>query len=287
MSFVRADSGAASVAAGDQPVEDPEASSGLEGNSRSLGDAITSVIVGAADSFIRRHTAVLRPICPTRRRARCQKRRTGQGRDLAGGRVSTAASNIAQILARNSSRNLARPIRRRPGVCRNDGAMPSPVSAGHDRASDDGDRSGAASGVARGADRLRQNGNCRGLYFELVQRGSRVLFLAHRRELITQASRKLHEAGCDHGVWLPGYPLRPAEPVQVASIATLHARAIRSGSIELPRADLVIVDEAHHSRARTYQRLIASYPGRRSAWRHGHARSRRWARPWQLLRRAD
>lgn len=58
MSFVRADSGAASVAAGDQPVEDPEASSGLEGNWRSLGDAITSVIVGAADSFIRRHTAV-------------------------------------------------------------------------------------------------------------------------------------------------------------------------------------------------------------------------------------
>ena len=96
---------------------------------------------------------------------------------------------------------------------------------------------------------------------ETIQRGSRVLFLAHRRELITQASRKLHEAGCDHGIWLPGYPLRPAEPVQVASIATLHARAIRSGSVELPRADLVIVDEAHHSRARTYQRLIAAYPG--------------------------
>src|SRR5947207_58488 len=54
-----------------------------------------------------------------------------------------------------------------------------------------------------------------------VARRERVLFLAHRRELINQASRKLHAAGIDHGILLPGYPMRPGELVQVASIPTL------------------------------------------------------------------
>jgi len=95
---------------------------------------------------------------------------------------------------------------------------------------------------------------------DAVVRGLRVLFLAHRRELIGQASRKLHAAGIDHGILLPGYAPRPGEPVQVASIATLHARAIRTSSIDLPPADLVIVDEAHHARARTYRRILEAYP---------------------------
>lgn len=88
----------------------------------------------------------------------------------------------------------------------------------------------------------------------------RILFLAHRRELILQTSRKLHEFGIDHGILLPGYPARLYEPVQVASIATLHARAVRSNRIQMPAADLVIVDEAHHVRARSYMRILAAYP---------------------------
>ena len=41
-----------------------------------------------------------------------------------------------------------------------------------------------------------------------VDDGRRVLFLAHRRELITQASAKLYAAGVDHGILLPGFPPR-------------------------------------------------------------------------------
>src|SRR5262249_31299932 len=93
-----------------------------------------------------------------------------------------------------------------------------------------------------------------------LAQGKRVLFLAHRRELIGQASRKLHAIGVDHGVVLPGYPMRLGELVQVASIASMHARAIRSKTIELPDADVVIVDEAPHCRARTYRRPRAAYP---------------------------
>jgi superfamily II DNA or RNA helicase len=90
--------------------------------------------------------------------------------------------------------------------------------------------------------------------------GRRVLFLAHRREIIQQTSAKLHEAGLDHGVIQAGFPTRPGEAIQVASIQTLHARAIRGSAMELPAADLVIIDEAHHCRAETYQKIIARYP---------------------------
>lgn len=88
----------------------------------------------------------------------------------------------------------------------------------------------------------------------------RILFLAHRRELIQQTSRKLYDLGIDHGVLLPGHRPRPAEPVQVASIATLHARAIRAKNMNLPDADLVIIDEAHHARANIYAKIIEAYP---------------------------
>jgi len=40
----------------------------------------------------------------------------------------------------------------------------------------------------------------------------------------------------------------------------LHARAMRTRAIDLPPADLLFIDECHHARARTYERLIASYP---------------------------
>ena len=90
--------------------------------------------------------------------------------------------------------------------------------------------------------------------------GGRVLFIAHRRELITQASAKLYPAGIDHGIIQAGYPTRPSARVQVASVQTLHARAVRSSTIDLPPADLVLVDEAHHVRAKTYRQILDAYP---------------------------
>lgn len=90
--------------------------------------------------------------------------------------------------------------------------------------------------------------------------GGSVLVLAHRRELITQSAAKLHKAGIDHGVILAGMPTRPGERVQVASVATLHARAVRGSALDMPRATMVIVDEAHHVRARTYRQILEAYP---------------------------
>ena len=91
-------------------------------------------------------------------------------------------------------------------------------------------------------------------------RGDRVLFLVHRRELTKQSSLKLFRFGIDHGIVQAGFPERPSERVQVASIPTLYLRAIASRSRAMPPAYLVIVDEAHHARARTWNRIIDCYP---------------------------
>jgi len=90
-----------------------------------------------------------------------------------------------------------------------------------------------------------------------VRKGKRVLFLAHRRELIGQCYQKLIDSGLAHdqvGVILAGDPRRrPQAPVQVASVQTLVGRA-------KPPADVVFVDEAHHTTATSYATILAAYP---------------------------
>jgi DNA repair protein RadD len=95
-----------------------------------------------------------------------------------------------------------------------------------------------------------------------IARHQTVLVLAHRREIIGQTSRKLYAHGIRHGIIQSGLEklLRPFEAVQIASIQTLHARAIRSETMRLPPADLLIIDESHHCSANTYFRIIESYP---------------------------
>jgi superfamily II DNA or RNA helicase len=90
----------------------------------------------------------------------------------------------------------------------------------------------------------------------------RVLVISHRREIVHQTSDKLTAAGVPHGVIQAGdeKKLRPLASVQVASIQTLHARAIRSSTMLMPLADLLIIDEAHHACAATYRKILKAYP---------------------------
>jgi len=89
-----------------------------------------------------------------------------------------------------------------------------------------------------------------------------VLFLAHRREIIDQTSRKLQAYGVRHGIIMAGADdsLRPMACVQVASVATLWSRGMRSDAMPMPAADLIIVDECHHAPANTYTKIIEHYP---------------------------
>lgn len=88
---------------------------------------------------------------------------------------------------------------------------------------------------------------------------NRVLFLAPRRELIYQAADRLDDHQIDCGIIMAGERRSPYEPVQVASFDTLHARGMRNESMIMPDADLVIVDEAHLSIAKTRLNIINHY----------------------------
>ena len=93
-----------------------------------------------------------------------------------------------------------------------------------------------------------------------VRRYRPVLVLAHRLEIITQTSVKLHARGIAHGIIKAGFEPRPMERVQLASVQTLWVRAMRSEAMRLPLADLVIIDEAHHATANTWRKIIEAYP---------------------------
>lgn len=82
----------------------------------------------------------------------------------------------------------------------------------------------------------------------------RTLWIAHRRELISQAAQRLTACGLRCGVIAAGYPEQRSAPVQVGSIQTLVRR-------QLPPADLVVVDECHHARAGQYRKVLDEYPG--------------------------
>jgi superfamily II DNA or RNA helicase len=90
-----------------------------------------------------------------------------------------------------------------------------------------------------------------------IERGERVVFLAHRRELILQAYRRLLDLGLTSdqvGVIMGNDPRRrPGAHVQVASVDTLRRRA-------RPAADVVFYDEAHRSLSATQRALAAGWP---------------------------
>lgn len=88
----------------------------------------------------------------------------------------------------------------------------------------------------------------------MAQRGRRVTILVHRRELIAQASRKLTQAGVDHGIIAAGTPATFA-PIQVASVQTLIRRLE-----DAPAPDLLIIDEAHHAAAGSWNRILEHWP---------------------------
>jgi DNA repair protein RadD len=89
-------------------------------------------------------------------------------------------------------------------------------------------------------------------------KGNNALFLAPRRELVYQTSEKLAAFGVEHGVMMAGEPSTMFPGVQVGCIPTMHRRCIQ-GNKPLPRADLVLVDEAHLSIARTTREIIDRY----------------------------
>ncbi|KAK9823347.1 hypothetical protein WJX72_002094 [[Myrmecia] bisecta] len=80
-----------------------------------------------------------------------------------------------------------------------------------------------------------------------------ILIIAHRRELIFQARSHLARWGIQPGIIMAKQKADTSANVQVASIQTLVRRKLQRAP------DLIIIDEAHHSRAKTYAQVIERY----------------------------
>jgi DNA repair protein RadD len=98
-----------------------------------------------------------------------------------------------------------------------------------------------------------------------VERKRRIVFLAHRRELIDQSVEKLSRFGVSAGVIMADDDRADAlADVQVASIQTLARRVGPSERIphlhRVPPADVVIVDECHHAASDSYRKVLAAWP---------------------------
>ena len=90
----------------------------------------------------------------------------------------------------------------------------------------------------------------------VARRGVTTVWLAHRRELVTQAADRLRQRFGDLnvGIVMPGHPPSPYARVQVSAIQTLIARDVK------PPAGLVVFDECHHALAKSYKAIIDGYP---------------------------
>ena len=92
-----------------------------------------------------------------------------------------------------------------------------------------------------------------------LARGNRVLWLAHRRELVEQAAADLRRSGATGlGFIQAGHPADSTQPIQVASIQTMLARS-RGCAALMPCATVVVLDEAHHYVADEWQAIAGHY----------------------------
>lgn len=76
-----------------------------------------------------------------------------------------------------------------------------------------------------------------------TDKGNRVLFLIHRKEVLDQAVQAFHEQGVNPSMLTAG----------MVQTLTRHVDQIQP-------PQLILVDEAHHSNARSYQRILKAFP---------------------------
>ncbi|MYB36790.1 MAG: DEAD/DEAH box helicase [Gammaproteobacteria bacterium] len=93
----------------------------------------------------------------------------------------------------------------------------------------------------------------------VTDRGNQALFLVHRRELVTQTIDTIQDMipGLSIGVEARGWPAMPWAPLQIGMVQTM----VRRESTLRPR--IIIVDEAHHVRTKSWETILGRYP---DAW---------------------
>lgn len=104
-----------------------------------------------------------------------------------------------------------------------------------------------------------------------VKKNKRVLFLAHRLQLIKQTCEKLCEFDLEHKIYAPDKDIKLIRarqfrkfnkthitPFANIAVGTVQTVSRRLDKIEAP--DLIIIDETHLAIANTYQKIIRAFP---------------------------
>lgn len=108
-------------------------------------------------------------------------------------------------------------------------------------------------------------GSGKSIFFSRIIKGAfkknkNVLFIVHRRELVKQAAGHMKIEEVPYGIIMSGSAASIFADVQLASIDTLRARAMgERAQIDMPDADIVIIDESHHCGSKTYERIFDHY----------------------------
>jgi superfamily II DNA or RNA helicase/transposase len=90
---------------------------------------------------------------------------------------------------------------------------------------------------------------------DAVAEGKRVLFVAHRRELVEQCALRLNEADVKSvGVIMAGHEPQPEAMVQVASVQTYTRRPCDE------QFGAVFIDEAHHATTPSVRAILGANP---------------------------
>jgi superfamily II DNA or RNA helicase len=112
----------------------------------------------------------------------------------------------------------------------------------------------------------------------IVAGGGRVLWLAHRHELLAQAGAEFQRLAalahpCERlririvsGAHCAMTQVDPADDIVIASVASLARRRDIARMLLHDEQRLVVIDEAHHAPARSYRDLIEELQ-RRKSWR--------------------
>ena len=95
---------------------------------------------------------------------------------------------------------------------------------------------------------------------QAAARGNRICVLVHRQELLRQASASLASLGVRHGLIAANRSMDLSQSVQVASVQTLARRLHK-----LPAGlfQLLVIDEAHHSNAGTWAKVLQHFASAR------------------------
>jgi superfamily II DNA or RNA helicase len=88
--------------------------------------------------------------------------------------------------------------------------------------------------------------------YHASQKGNSVLIIVHRQELIYQTSEKLTFFGLEHGIISPEFP-HTDHSVQIAMVQTLCKE---KRLLKTQKPSLLVIDEAHHSCASNYKKII-------------------------------